>query len=69
MEYKQFLELLRKARTEASLTQVEVARQLGRPQSFIAKCESGERRLDVVELATLAKIYKKPVTFFLGRKS
>jgi transcriptional regulator with XRE-family HTH domain len=44
------LSLLRQARTEAGLTQEQVAKTLGRPQSFIAKYELGERRLDILEL-------------------
>jgi len=42
--------LLQQARTEAGLTQVELAVRLGKPQSFVSKYESGERRLDLVEL-------------------
>jgi transcriptional regulator with XRE-family HTH domain len=60
--YARFLELLRKAREEAGLTQIEVARKLGRPQSFVSKCESGERRVDVVELIDFCRVYGKPVT-------
>ena len=48
--YSRFLEQLRKARESAGLTQEEVARRLGRPQSFVSKCESGERRVDIAEL-------------------
>jgi len=48
--YRQFLSRLREARTLAGLTQGEVARRLRKPQSFVSKCESGERRVDVVEL-------------------
>jgi transcriptional regulator with XRE-family HTH domain len=42
-------ELLIEARSKAGLTQQDVADRLGRPQSFVSKYESGERRLDVVE--------------------
>ncbi len=42
--------LLRGLRHEAGLTQSELAEKLGRPQSFVAKYESGQRRLDVLEL-------------------
>jgi len=45
---------------------VEVARKLSRPQSFISKCESGERRVDFVELQHLARLYKKPLAYFQG---
>jgi transcriptional regulator with XRE-family HTH domain len=57
--YAQFLGRLRQARVEAGLTQVEV------PQSFVSKIESGERRVDVVELSELARIYRRPLDFFL----
>jgi len=59
------LKRLKAARMEAGLTQEEVAKLLGKPQSFISKSESGERRVDVVELRHLAEIYQKPVTYFL----
>jgi len=62
--YRLFLELLKQARKESGLTQAEVARKLSRPQSFISKFESGERRLDFVELQYLAKIYRKPISYF-----
>jgi len=43
--------VLREARSEAGLTQSELSSRLGRPQSFVSKYESGERRLDLVELS------------------
>ena len=46
---KKLLELLIKARKDAELTQQELADKLQKPQSFVAKYEGGERRLDVVE--------------------
>ena len=63
--YRDFLERLRSARNDAGLTQEEVARTLGKPQSFVSKCESGERRVDVVELERFAEIYGKAVSYFL----
>jgi len=56
---------LREARDEAGLTQAEVAAHFERPQSFVSKCESGERRIDPTELGIFAKLYRKPVSFFL----
>ncbi len=47
--YRLFLTRLREARLPAGLTQAEVAAKLGRPHSYISKCESGERRVDVTE--------------------
>jgi transcriptional regulator with XRE-family HTH domain len=64
--YAQFLGKLKQARVEAALTQVEVAKRLQRPQSFVSKIESGERRVDVVELSELAKLYRRPLDFFLS---
>jgi transcriptional regulator with XRE-family HTH domain len=48
-------ELLIEARKKAGLTQVEVAERLGKPQSFVAKYEGGERRLDVIEFVAVAE--------------
>lgn len=48
------------------MTQVEVARRLGRSQSFVTKAETGERRLDVVELRAFARIYRKRASYFFG---
>jgi transcriptional regulator with XRE-family HTH domain len=62
--YKRFRARLVQARREAGLTQVEVAKRLGRPNSFVSKCELGERRVDVVELRQLAQIYRKTLSFF-----
>jgi transcriptional regulator with XRE-family HTH domain len=59
-----FLERLKQAREDAELTQVEVAEKFSRPQSFISKCESGERRVDFVELRHFAKLYRKPISYF-----
>jgi len=49
---------------DAGLTQVEVAKRLGKAHSFLSKCELGERRVDFVELQQLAKIYGKDISFF-----
>jgi len=62
--YRKFLLRLIEARRQAGLTQVEVAKRLGRAHSFISKCELGERRVDFVELRQLAQIYKKDLSFF-----
>jgi transcriptional regulator with XRE-family HTH domain len=60
-------ELLREARTEAGFSQIELAKKLGRPQSFISKFESGERRLDLVELREICKALKISLTDFVKR--
>ena len=64
-QYKRFLRLLRQARLDAGLTQVQAAKLLGRPQSFVSKCESGERRVDYVEVQEFASVYKVSIDYFV----
>ena len=64
-EYAIFVERLRKARQEAGLTQVQVAKKLKRPQSYISNVESGQQRVDVVELQKFAKLYDKDAHYFI----
>ncbi len=64
-KYKLFLQKLREARLEAGLTQAEAATLLGKPQYFVSRSETGERRVDVVELEAFAAVYRKPVAYFL----
>jgi transcriptional regulator with XRE-family HTH domain len=64
VEYASFVRRLREARERSGLSQEEAARRLGRGQSFVSKCESGERRVDIVELKAFAKIYLVPMSFF-----
>lgn len=62
--YEALCARLREARRQAGLTQADVARLLRRPQSFVSKFETGERRLDFVELALIARIYQKDLAYF-----
>lgn len=64
-DYKEIIKHLKKARIEAGLAQQDVADRLGKPQSYISKIESGERRLDVAEIKKFANIYKKDISFFI----
>jgi ribosome-binding protein aMBF1 (putative translation factor) len=54
-EYKTFLRQLRTARKTAGLSQVELSERLHETQSFVSKCERGERRIDVVELRVFCR--------------
>lgn len=49
------LALLRTIRVEAGLRQADMAQTLGVPQSYVSKYESGERRLDPLELGAICK--------------
>ena len=65
--YQAFIAHLRRARVESGLTQVEIAKRLGRPQTWVSKCELGERRVDFVELEDWATACGKPLAFFSTR--
>ena len=56
---------LKAARLEIGLDQTEVAKKLGRTQSYISKIESGQRRFDVLQLKEFGKVYKKDLNYFL----
>jgi transcriptional regulator with XRE-family HTH domain len=60
-----FLQRLKSARLDVGITQTEAAARLGRPQSFVSKCESGERRVDFVEVEIFAAMYRKGIEFFI----
>ena len=47
--------LLHEVRIEAGLTQMELAGRIGRDQTFVSKYESGQRRLDVLELREICQ--------------
>ncbi|HQG58457.1 MAG TPA: helix-turn-helix transcriptional regulator [bacterium] len=64
-DHKYTVEQLKKARAEAGLDQVEVAKMLGKTQPHISKIEAGQRRLDITQLKEFAKIYKKSLTYFI----
>jgi transcriptional regulator with XRE-family HTH domain len=63
--YDGFLQKLASAREEAGLTQREVSLRLGMAHSFLSKCETGDCRIDVMELIQLAQLYGKPPQYFL----
>jgi transcriptional regulator with XRE-family HTH domain len=52
--YQRLIALLVAARHKAGIRQQALAKKLGKPQSFVAKYEGGERRLDVIEFVTIA---------------
>ncbi|OGD95510.1 hypothetical protein A3F57_03185 [Candidatus Roizmanbacteria bacterium RIFCSPHIGHO2_12_FULL_36_11] len=66
-EHKYITEKLRQARKEAGLDQIQVATRLNRTQSYVSKIESGQRRVDVIQLKKFAEIYKRKIDFFIKK--
>lgn len=64
-DHRFLVQQLKRARQEAGLSQIEVADMLGKTQSYISKIESGQVRVDVLQLRDFAKIYKKKLNFFI----
>lgn len=63
-EYEHLRTMLRDARKKKKITQAEIAERLGKPQSYVAKYEIGERRLDLIELLAVLEILDiKPAVF------
>jgi len=65
-DYKEIINRLKQARLDIGFSQQIAAEKLSKPQSYISKIESGERRLDVAELKRFAEIYKKRVDYFVS---
>lgn len=66
-EYRRFCRLLKDAREEAGMTQVALAKRLRKYQSYVAKYESGERRLDVIEFLRIAQVLSADPAILLRR--
>lgn len=67
-DHKYLVEQLKKARIEVGLDQADVAKKLGKTQSYVSKIESGQRRIDVIQLKEFAKIYNKKIDYFINNK-
>ena len=64
-DHKYFVKKLKEAREENGLEQKQAAKLLGKTQSYVSKIESGQRRIDVIQLKKFAKIYNKDLSFFI----
>ncbi|MEK7550124.1 MAG: helix-turn-helix transcriptional regulator [Patescibacteria group bacterium] len=64
-EHRIIVKRLKEARFESGVNQTEAAKQLGKTQSFISKIESGQIRIDILQLKEFAKIYQKPIDYFI----
>jgi transcriptional regulator with XRE-family HTH domain len=55
--YAVFLKVLRETRRRSGLTQIQLAERIGETQTFVSKCERGERRIEVIELRTFCHAF------------
>ena len=67
-DHKELVKKLKTTREKLGLSQVEVAQLLDRSQSYVSKIESGLTRIDIVELSTFSKLYKKNINYFLPKQ-
>ena len=63
-EFAALVQKLTDARKAAGLRQIDVAKKLKRPQSYVSRVESGEYRLDILEVKRFAKLYGKDISYF-----
>jgi len=63
--YARLIGQLKQARKQAKLKQIDVAKKLKRTQSYVSKIESGQSRLDIIQLKELSQIYRKNLDFFI----
>ena len=64
-DHKCMVERLKQARKNKGLDQKQVAALLGVSQSYVSKIESGQRRVDIIQLKQFSKVYKKNISYFL----
>ena len=65
--YQDLIKKLIELRESKDVTQVELARLLNKPQSYVSKVEILERRLDVIELSDWLKVLDKEITIFINQ--
>lgn len=64
-EHKNLITKLKSARLSSNLDQKTAAKRLNKSQSYISKMESGQRRIDLVQLKQIAEIYGKNIEYFI----
>lgn len=64
-DHKYLVSQLREARKKSGLDQIKAAKLLKTTQSYISKLESGQCRIDIIQLKEMAKIYKKKMNYFI----
>ena len=65
-EHRALIDFLVQQRERLGMTQSELADAIGEYQSFVARLESGQRRLDVIEFLRLAEVLKFDAKDVLG---
>lgn len=65
--YKALLALLIAARDDLEMSQAELGARIGRTQSFVSKCERGERRLDFIEVVEFLRAMEIDPSAFVAR--
>jgi len=55
---------LRTARIAQGLSQMEAARIIGKNQSYISRCEAGQKELSINEIALFSELYEKSIEYF-----
>ena len=66
-EYEAVKVLLKEIRNEAGVTQVQLAEMLDQSQPFVSMYESGDRRLDIIQLRTVCNTLNVPLSDFVSR--
>jgi transcriptional regulator with XRE-family HTH domain len=67
MSKRRLIQLLREVRREAKLTQRDLAARIGETQSYVSKYESGEQRLDLLEIEAICKVVGLSLRDFIDR--
>lgn len=68
-EWRRVGERLRESREYLGLSQEAVSDALGIPRPSVSAMEAGKRKVSSVELSELAKLYRRPYEYFLGKPS
>ena len=64
-EYAEFLTMLRRVREDAGMTQGDLAVKMGQTQTYVSKCERGQRRVDIIELRAFCRAIGIDIDRFL----
>ena len=64
-QYEFIINQLKIARKQSGLRQQTISDEIGKYESYLSKIENGDRRIDILELVELARIYKKKLEFFI----